>query len=68
MTKQRFTFGYIDGVKLLMDNRKFVPDNIALKLLNELHEENQRLKLENDGLRYALKNIKQIDVKIDIGD
>lgn len=68
MTKKRFTFGYIDGVKLLMDNRKFVPDNMALKLLNELHEENQRLKLENDGLRYALKNIKQIDVEIDIGD
>lgn len=35
--------------------------------LNELHDENQRLKLENDGLRYALKNIKQIDVEIDIG-
>ena len=38
------------------------------KLLNELDSENQRLKLENDGLRYALKNIKQIDVEIDIGD
>ena len=36
--------------------------------LNKLHDENQRLKLENDGLRYALKNIKQIDVEIDIGD
>jgi len=37
-------------------------------LLNDLNNENQRLKLENDGLRYALKNIKQIDVEIDIGD
>ena len=41
---------------------------IICDLLNELNDENQRLKLENDGLRYALKNIKQIDVEIDIGD
>ena len=38
------------------------------KLLNELDSENQRLKLENDGLRYALKNIKQIDVEIEVDD
>jgi regulator of replication initiation timing len=41
---------------------------IICDLLNELNDENQKLKLENDGLRYALKNIKQIDVEIDIGD
>lgn len=39
-----------------------------IDLLNRLNDENQRLKLENGGLRYALKNIKQIDVEIDIGD
>lgn len=38
------------------------------ELLNELNDENQRLKLENDGLQYVLKHIKQIDVKINIGD
>lgn len=43
-------------------------DKSLMELLNELDSENQRLKLENDGLRYALKNIKQIDVEIDIGD
>lgn len=44
-------------------------------LLNELSEENKQLKqriseleLLNDGLNYALKNIKKIDVEIDVGD
>ena len=45
-----------------------VSEELLINSLNELHDENQRLKLENDGLRYALKNIKQIDVEIDIGD
>ena len=45
------------------------------KLLNELHEENQQLQnrikeleLLNDGLNYALQNIRKIDVEIDVGD
>ena len=55
------------GVK---DNQK---DELLMTLecidkMNDLNSENQRLKLENDGLRYALKYIKQIDVEIDIGD
>ena len=45
-----------------------VSEELLINSLNELHDENQRLKLENDGLRYALKYIKQIDVEIDIGD
>ncbi len=43
------------------------------KLLNELHEENHQLRnrikeleLLNDGLNYALKYIRQIDVEVDI--
>ena len=43
--------------------------------LNEFAEENERLKqrikeleLLNDGLNYALQNIRKIDVKIDVGD
>ena len=46
---------------------------IICDLLNELHEENQQLQnrikeleLLNDGLNYALKYIRQIDVEIDI--
>ena len=55
------------GVK---DNQK---DELLMTLecidkMNDLNSENQRLKLENDGLRYALKYIKRIDVEIDIGD
>lgn len=43
--------------------------------LNELYDENQQyknrineLELLNDGLNHALKNIKQIDVEIDLND
>lgn len=50
-------------------------------LANKLHEENEQLKREyqklkhriaelellNDGLNYALKNIRKIDVEVDIG-
>ena len=43
--------------------------------LNNVTKENKRLKervaeleLLNDGLNYALKNIKKIDVEIDVGD
>ena len=46
---------------------KEIGDYQAMRI-RELDNENQKLELENDGLRYALKNIKQIDVEIDIGD
>lgn len=37
-----------------------------VEFLNKLYNENQELKLKIDGLEYALKNIKKIDVEIDI--
>lgn len=37
-------------------------------LLNSQEEEIQRLKLINNGLEYALKNIKKIDVEIDLNE
>ena len=40
----------------------------ACMLLNKQNQEIQKLKLENNGLKYALENIKKIDVEIDIGD
>ena len=64
-------FGYRDdlnGEDKCRGLQQDLTEEETVKLLNELYDENQRLKLENDGLRYALKNIKQIDVEIDIGD
>ena len=37
-------------------------------IINELDDENKKLKLENNGLKYALKYIKEIDVKIEVDD
>ena len=37
-------------------------------LLNKQEEEIQLLKLINDGLNYALRNIKKIDVEIDLNE
>ena len=49
--------------------------SLVTKLLNRFAEENEQLKqriseleLLNDGLNYALKNIRKIDVEIDVGD
>lgn len=39
-----------------------------LNRLNEQEEEIQRLKLIINGLNYALKNIRQIDVEIDLNE
>lgn len=46
----------------------------VVEFLNKLHKENERLKkrvkeleLSNDGLNYALQNIRKIDVEIDTG-
>ena len=36
--------------------------------LNEQDEEIQRLRLINNGLHYALRNIKKIEVEIDLDD
>ena len=47
------------------DEYKDLCDEIV-EFLNKLYNENQELKLKIDGLEYALKNIKKIDVEIDI--
>lgn len=39
-----------------------------LNRLNEQEKEIQRLKLIINGLNYALKNIRQIDVEIDLNE
>ena len=39
-----------------------------VNIINELDDENKKLKLENNGLKYALKYIKKIDVKIEVDD
>ena len=49
------------------NNKKYDIEDCC-KLLNEFNEENQRLKLTVDGLQYALENIKQIEVEIDLGE
>ena len=57
----------------ISDGNKIITYRECVDLLNELHEENQRLQnrikeleLLNDGLNYALKYIRQIDVEVDI--
>lgn len=66
---KRFTLEWeSEEICQVADNGNYMGTDEVVELLNELDSENQRLKLENDGLRYALKNIKQIDVEIDIGD
>ena len=39
-----------------------------VNIINELNDENKKLKLENSGLKYTLKYIKKIDVKIEVDD
>ena len=39
-----------------------------VNIINELNDENKNLKLENIGLKYTLKYIKKIDVKIEVDD
>ena len=81
MTEKRFTIdedGNITDTKtdrtLYVENR-YTASNYYVNLLNELNEENEQLKkrineleLLNDGLNYALQNIRKIDVEIDLND
>ena len=39
-----------------------------VNIINELDDENKKLELENNGLKYALKYIKEIDVEIEVDD
>ena len=59
MTEKRFSFGYIDGVKILKDNDRFVPDVEALELLNALYDENEQLKQSIDYHLNVCKNEKK---------
>lgn len=56
----------------LVDNvtgKEFESDfDEIVDLLNEKEKEIQRLKLIINGLNYALKNIRQIDVEIDLNE
>ena len=38
------------------------------KKYRKLHDKNKKLQLENIGLKYALKHIKEIDVEIEVDD
>ena len=81
MTEKRFTLTFDD--KIVDNLTGIIHDvhsgyDVAMDLsglLNELYDENQQLQnrineleLLNDGLNHALKNIKQIDVEIDLND
>ena len=81
MTEKRFTLTFDD--KIVDNLTGIIHDvhsgyDVAMDLsglLNELYDENQQyknrineLELLNDGLNHALKNIKQIDVEIDLND
>ena len=88
MTEKRFTSEYdrcgyyteiIDEQKeldlSLPNPKKNLTIEELVNLLNELNDEDERLKqrikeleLLNDGLKYALQNIRKIDVEIDVGD
>ena len=47
---------------------KGLTEDDMLNRLNEQEKEIQRLKLIINGLNYALKNIRQIDVEIDLNE
>lgn len=61
MTAKRFTFHHdVDGVDYIEDENNgfcLICDELMCSLLNELHEENQKLKKENAELekfRYSI--------------
>lgn len=61
-TEKRYVYNVIgDGIYDVSEKQ-------LIDLLNNQHEEIQRLKLKIDGLDYALKNIKRIDVEIDLNE
>ena len=53
----------------LCDCHTFLSSKTMVENSNEeLRKENEQLKLKIDGLEYALKNIKRIDVEIDLNN
>lgn len=67
MTEKRF---YLDenGINDREYEFSILGEDELVDIINELNDENEKLKLENSGLKYALKYIKKIDVKIEIDD
>jgi len=67
MSEKRF---YLDENGI--NDRKYgfsvLGEDELVDIINELNDENERLKLENSGLKYALKYIKKINVKIEVDD
>ena len=67
MTEKRF---YLDenGINDKEYEFSILSEEELVDRINELNDENKKLKLENIGLKYALKYIKEIDVKIEVDD
>ena len=67
MTNKRF---YLDenGINDREYEFSILGEDELVDIINELNDENKNLKLENIGLKYALKYIKEIDVKIEVDD
>ena len=67
MTNKRF---YLDenGINDREYEFSILGEDELVNIINELNDENKNLKLENIGLKYALKYIKEIDVEIEVDD
>lgn len=67
MTEKRF---YLDenGINDREYEFSILDEDELVDIINELNDENKNLKLENIGLKYALKYIKEIDVEIEVDD
>lgn len=66
---KRFTFGGTDEEPVVRDNitGKEYPteENSLMELLNELHEENQRLKRDNETLKVYLEQANSVEKECD---
>ena len=67
MTEKRF---YLDenGINDREYEFSILGEDELVDIINGLNDENKNLKLENIGLKYALKYIKEIDVEIEVDD
>ena len=61
-------YEYREFLMYLYKNTAFLSKEEVLDILHNLIKENEDLKLENCGLRYALENIKHINVEINVDD
>ena len=72
MTEKRYkrlvsSIDYYYCIDTTNDDKGLTEEDM-LNRLNEQEKEIQRLKLIINGLNYALKNIRQIDVEIDLNE